>query len=453
MGDGMQNEYENIHLKHLILSLAKRWHVFVISVLVGIIVFGLYGTMELRNKDQKMAAKNYISTQKVKISEAEFADVKIVAEYDDLIKEQENYCSDSILMNIDPNKKYSRTDCFYISDIVDGDVDTIINEYRKKVEAPEFYKQISASLEEEILESYYREIIMFESVPNSNMFRISVNHYDAEKNEQLTNIIANYIHNIKAEVLAETFSHQLTEEKGMVCETVDLELVNVQLQALQALRETRDIRNGKYIYLSDNQKEYLELYHEARYTDGYEEGQALEKEVSVKTSKYKVSLKNLKGYLKKGVLYSILVCLVILTCMYIYSPVLLNPADIEENYHLPLLGQTKQKKGESQIVAEEKWHYLLEQQEYRDSHVLFVFCNEQIKENMWNEQFIKSIAGESRQIKNVIGNLDEQENLKVLNWADALIFVEKTGKTSKKQLRTNISTCELLNKKIIGVIL
>lgn len=443
-----------IHVKHLFFYLLKKWYVVLIGMLIGILGFSLMGVVNIKEAQKAAETKPKEKETKISVSEAEFYNVLAVVEYEDMLEQKNRYISNSIRMRIDP---FHRWDCNDICTVMTEGEQTLGVTSNEVVAAcveflssQEFFEELSSRTGNNLEAGFLKEVIAVAAV-SGETFHVSVCHYDKEELRNLCDTIDQIL--LEQMGTWEQFrGYRIDVKKGNPSETVDNGLLEVQNATRSEAIATQDVVAYRLSLLSENALEYLALYRDARYTPDYEAGQTLMKTTTVNNEMPALSLSALKGDMVKGAVVGVVLAVLILSCVYIFHPFLLNPDNLNDMLGLRILNDRKgipAMAGETAVIA-----FKVEQSMPEGNREVFITGSVLTEETEEIVQQLKRSLQSSGINACVVGFLKEQpEQMEKLKGAEQIILVERLGKSRWDNLTWQISLFEETGKCINGVLL
>lgn len=445
-----------IHLKHLFFYLVKKWYVLLLAILIGVGCFSLLGVVNIKQEQKKFSGKPLEKETEIYVSEAEFYNVSAIVEFEDILEEKNKYIDNSIKMKIDPYHKWDCSDTFTIAASEDTSV-TDVNEAlavcQEFVSSQAFFEELSNRMENKVDAVFLKEIVTV-TVTSPNTISISAFHYDKAELRNLCDLMSQIFFE-HAKQAVQLNGYQIYTKKGVPTETLDNGLFEAQKGIRSEAIATQDIVAYRLSILTENEKEYLKLYRDARYDTNYVPGQELIKVTTVEKQMPTLSLSALKGDMIKGLVVGMVAAIVILCCIYIFHPCVLNPYNLIDMLGLRLLNDRKEipfSASELPLITfkveqnipdgnKEKMKLLITGSMITDGQ------NEVLKafKNSLEELGIDILIAKSLK--------DYPEELGKLKQVDQVIFVEHLGKSRWDYLTWQVSLCQEINKEINGVLL
>lgn len=452
----MRTEYKTakvIHIKHMLYTAVSNIRVWLVCAVLFALLFGAKDYMKKQNEAEKQAAQPDVKTQEVTISTEGFYRVKGVTEYEDILKKQQEYNSHSILMKIDPVHKWGCTVKYTFTAADEtGNVPAVLAMYLEKLNTSDSFLAMNEALTEKTEESYLREVITFDTSV-AGTIAVNIVYFSEEGVEQMRSALSQYAAGLFAQIPEEYGACVVAESQGEIKETVDMQLSTQQNQYRAQLVTTQDSLTSRMTAIEEDEQAYLELYREARLTEGYEDGQPLTKEVPVEKKEIKVSLWSVKKQVVIGAALGFIVGLLLVCVKYIYSRKLLNVQNIEEMYELPVLSTVGKKASIRQEMEMTAVKLLLKDDksgENRTFAIAGTATSESCKE--CKQTLMEALKEQDIKAK-LIGNLAQTpEEYSKLKEADAVILIEKLGETRFDKLGEMVSLCEEGSRPVAGVI-
>lgn len=476
--------YEGIDIKHMIRRIAKSWWKMLIAMIVFAVLLG--GLSYYKN------AKGLAAAQKAKeagtAEQAEnAAQETIAAEETAAASEEEilegsglsqkaadevlyytnkyyynqkqydrqlSYLRDSILMQMDPNNVWTIT-LYYdlstpVSDLSGNGKSadsTIAASYTAKISNDDIYQKIAEELGADIDSGYFAEVITVSGldslsdvedvtvISGKEDMKIVIRYSDQAGCERIAQIIKDQISASSKDVTAEVGNHTISLVGEREELKSDPELLNDQKNAISALGNLSDNVISARTSIETNEEdvfyELLEYYEledakkataiQSNLADEQAADQAFGEAEPTETAdgeetaiKPRVS----KKYVALGLFLGIFLVAAWEACKYFFTDTLKQAKELEEGYGLTVYDSRDQA-----VVA-------------------FVLENKKQKEGYQNICTVSSAEQPAR----------DEEALKKLMDADAVMLKEKVDVSSHKEIAGLLDLCEKLEKPVIGAI-
>ena len=349
----MNETYEQeIDLKWLLYRVLRGWRTIVVwAIIIGVVIgagsLGLYGIKRLDPEylpkaelDFERAHASWVATQEnyeqqlLNIEEAK--------------QEQEEYNEKSVLMKIDPLRDFHASFEMYVyydyqimPDMAYQNVDLsdrILKAYATYMTNGELYQRIIDNVSYEIERRYLGEILGVSVDYGNNMISVSVQHENAEKCQEILNIVQTALQEKYTDVAATIAEHTLTTTNSAAYETVNLGLQETQKANLLAVTN-----------LDISMQETSEAYVEWQLS---EEGQEPTPEYTLFEQ-----IKNSIKLLIIGGIVGAVVVAVIIAFGALMSGKLLNPEDLKNRFGLRVVGQLPAKRVKKPFAFVSRWFY------------------------------------------------------------------------------------------------
>lgn len=347
----MMNEtYEReIDLKWLLCRILRAWRCVVVWAIVMAVVFGAgsFGKnyMSLRKPEYVQNAKTAFEKEHAEWVASGENLKKQIAVLEETKNKQEEYNTNSVLMQIDPFHDFHASVELYVDyeyqilpDMVYQTVDLskrILKAYSTYMSNGELYQYIIDNVSYQTDQRYLREIISVSVDNTSNMLTVSVRQQSAERCEEILRLVQMALHAKSTDIKAAIADHTLSTINMVVYETVDLSLKEKQQSNKQALSQ------------SENSLKALQA--------SYETWSATPEPVLKVEGIGMVHVKQaVKMAVLGGVLGAVLAALV-LAVITLASDKLLNPAELEKRFGIRVIGLLPKKRVKKPFAFVSRW--------------------------------------------------------------------------------------------------
>ena len=267
-----------IHVKHLVGYILKRWKLLLLGMLVGVCIFSVFGYISIK-KTQKQQAPVEKRTE-IAVTEAEFASVQDIIDFEAMLEEKEGYMENSVLMQIDPIHKWSCVDVYtvtFIPEEIEGDLEKeqtvegakvplekngnvpeTVNRLIGLFSEQDFWERLSDKTNDKVEVGYLREIVSVAAI-SADRFKVIVIHKGEEKVRGLSDLVEECLQEIISED-GGLKRYQLINDKGSPIVSVDNMLIENQKNAQVQLIGVRDTLAYRKTELKDNEREYLDAH-------------------------------------------------------------------------------------------------------------------------------------------------------------------------------------------------
>ncbi|MGN0132049.1 MAG: hypothetical protein ACI4AA_06390 [Lachnospiraceae bacterium] len=362
------------------------------------------------------------------------------------------YLQDSILMQMDPNNVWTIT-LYYdlsVSTVDDAKEEkaadsAVAASYIAKISNDEMYGRIAEELGADIDSGYFAEVITGSCldslsdvddvtvISSKEDMKIVVRYSDQAGCEKIAQIIKEQIDASGREVTAEVGTHEISLVGEREEQKSDPELLNDQKNAISALGNLSDNIISARTNIESSEEavfeQLVEFYEaqdaqkasaiqsvleaEGNAKDGTDESEETAEEAT-ETIKPRVS----KKYVALGLFLGIFLVAVWEACKYFFTDTLKQAKELEEGY-----GLTVYDSRDKAVIA-----FVLNSRKEKDGY-----------------QNICTVSSEDNPAR-------DEELLKKLMKADAVMLTEKTNVSSHKKIAGLLDLCRKLEKPVIGAI-
>ena len=461
-----------IHVKHLVGYIVGKWKLLLLGMLIGVCAFSGVGIVTIVRSQQRGAVTTE-KKKKISVTEAEFAGVQGIIDFEELLEEKQAYMDNSIIMKLDPLHKWNCTDVYTVTFLTPsieteegeevaqattgamvqaGNVPDKVNALVGLFSQQSFWERLSDKTVDQVEVGYLREIVSA-SVVTTDKFRVVVAHVDERSARELSNLVEQCLLEVVTEK-DEYQDYEIMNEKGAPIESVDHGLIETQKNAQIQLMGLREGLANRNVALTDNMKSYLDLYRQAKEQEDYEEGQPLEKITTVTNKVLSFSFQTMKSYIVKGLSVGLIGAIAFLILLYSFHPCVLCLDSVEEMFGLRVLNDRQ-----SSLMTDKDYQLVVSKMD--------VNIPEQIKLEtriLLTGSVIDGLADERVQTLKAkleaagmkVGQCpflkEHPENMKELKGAKQVVLVEQLGKTRVDALAWEVSLCEESHKEIGGVV-
>lgn len=441
-----------IQLRSCLCFLFMKWKYLLTITLVCTVLMGIYGCVRLKIADTNMKQKNYKTIKTLEVSNTEFANIKSYIEYEEVLLQQQYYNENSVAMQIDPSHKYTCGYNFKVSCTKDVDKNLIHYAYQDRLNSNELYQYLNQALGVSIEESFWREIILVDTYTNPDVIYVEAYHFNKTDTQKICEAILNYMKSKTNEIGEEFGSHELVVEKGEIKEEADLWLESHQNNNISTLVFLRDTLAARYANLTSKEIAYLEEYKVCKDSPEYIEGEAIEKIVTHKPQKYKLSISNIGYYVKKGSLFGAVLGIITFIGYYIFSPRVLDAQNVEEIYDIPMLGKTNNMKDENLQQLSTRIELLIKSKS-GGKELAIVYLKKDAEEILQIQSLIMLLTSEKglviQEVKEELDKIQKEEA--IYNSKSVLLFVG-IGETKWRDIDECVRQCGLYKKTILGTV-
>ncbi len=463
----VSDDEKEMSISDMLFYLLRQWKVAVIAALIGLLlVGGLTYAKSLENA--KKSASNSQTTQAGMLTEEEefAADVKIdtINEYKQNIEEYNEYLDNSIRMKLDPNGFYRGTIKFMFTSESPAAALKALNVCSDLVFNNENYEKMTQLLTEEISEAYVREAFTFEKETMSNekssenviVWDVSFVHYEQEECEKIVDYIDEQMNNVMAQLDENVVAEQVGRDVYLAC-YVDLikESMSLEVGKSSVYTSMEKVKAD----MSNTEKAYYELS-----TSSGEQTEAVNTEVvPVKASvqwKYAV----LAAVGAGG-------CVIVFcAALYLFGNLVHNKEELEVYTNVPVIGLSakKTKKNVIDHLIDRLEHCVRNGKEDTIDMAATMLCNYAVQNHV-KRIYLSGAKGEHREELmaqfnsrmekekiELIGGNSILEDVKAISDAvecGSVVFLEKSNKTSHRDLREELRKAGHCELKVLGIIL
>lgn len=246
-----------VNVRDLWLTILLRWRfIIIVSCIAGIL--GMCLAVISAYKEAKAADSSAVeltSELQDKLASIE----ALQSSYD----EQQQYLSESILMNIDPLHEWVYSSQYYITMDpglpAQPNINAVISYYLAEIQTEETCEAVRAAIGEDISSAHITELIQVNNMGN-NCFNFTVYYHDAEKVQKMGEAIDAVIIDTKSSVV-KTFGAHTLDSNGISCyERYDSDLMTTQKNKFNdagtILNSITTIQKG----YTEEEKELLDAY-------------------------------------------------------------------------------------------------------------------------------------------------------------------------------------------------
>lgn len=436
-----------INIYHLLKEVLSHWILILIVAGVCAVLGAGYAVL-------KSSVESNIQKE-ISVTEEEFAGIQMAAEIKDLLEAQTEYNEECIWKKCEGFTKgtASRVYSIYIDNEIIRDKITAI--YVNLFEKNDIYAEIVSNAKENIKEKYIKEGIIC-TVPSEGIFQINVTSYSEEKAVEWMEIIDEYLKEKKEDiqtVIGEKY--EIKELSNASMESIDPLLEDTLVDLDEKKQNLQTKYDNMIAALSENQAMYLPLYLLERENVDYVEGTPLLQDTQIlQNTKKSLFARRLKidtilGFLLGGVL----VC-AFWTFRYCYAKKLVEPEELEEMYHLNILGRFPSRENgvTYEKVLIENCRSIISRISLKLPERSKVYVTGLVKQESIIEGLIRE--GEKRNIDIVYGTsiLEDVDVPGKMNSIDAVLFIVEKKETTYSEIEEEIKICREGKKEILGLV-
>lgn len=308
---------KQIDLKDLFFKILYRWRMLLVAMVVGGIIFGVYGYISVQNEIEEKVGdtgKNYL----LDLTEAEVAKIDYFLEYEKQYLIAEENFENSIIQKMDESNIYTLNNVYTV--ICDNLDRAYIMEkaYEQCLESNEFYEKLAEACGElevaDVPKFFYVEKYNTNIDTGRLAFTVSFWFEGEEKCKAVSDVITDYVNELAVKfqgVYGEGNVELLSSE---VSKSGSSELINSKLVELSSFQ---DMKNT-YLELKNGiTKEQIKIYKQNEIND------------------------SIVVYVKKiviGIILFFIIAVIVITFKYLMDNSIKNEIEIAEVYRIPVLG-------------------------------------------------------------------------------------------------------------------
>ncbi len=341
----MENREREISIGKLLWKLVFCWR----FLLIWGVVFAILVTVLFYLKDWKGYKKveNNQAVQvedletKFEFTEEQQEQIQNARELIQLIKENETYAQESVLMNIDPYEEnvlelryYVDSDYRfnYLEDISPNYTSAVVASYSEYVQSGEMAENLSQDLDLNCEQKYIQELITVDESSSPEVFSIEIVYSEQETLRDMAEIVKEALNAQTAEISENIGGHTLKLLSENISVKVDLDLASQKKEHANTLTSYRTQLNTQKSTMTEEQLEILGFEASA----GEAEEEAEPQTVSV-ISKPMIRLQ----YIILGFLAGIFLASVWVVVRVVYAETLQDSEELSELYGIRLFGVLK----------------------------------------------------------------------------------------------------------------
>lgn len=445
-----------VHMGHLVETLWKCKYFIICGTVLFLAISIVFGCVELKQKAEIEKNKPDYKEETIEVSMDQFYNIRTVVEVEELLTEKVEYNEKSILQNIDPQHKWLSIDLYtvVVPDESGESSISIAHRYAEYLCQTENYQNMIKMLNLQAEEGYVREVVYFESNDQSQ-FSVNIFYSDGETIEKIKGYVQKQIEEFYQKDIALGKNYTFEVKASGIQESIDKELMSTQNAIRATIIDAQDSLNYRLSLLTEEEKEYLELYREHCNDKDYVEGQALVKVSKTKKKDYSISVQNLKPYAKKGMVSGFFLTTILISLLYIFSNRLLNPQNLKEMYDLCILSIiTKEKKRILDLKSMAVKLFLINHKKEKNNIRIGIVssCMDRIDEKDIN-QIVEFVEKQGFCVKVVGSVLDCPDNIKQISEVDSLVLLEKMVYSKLADIQKETEFLQDIKKEIDGVII
>ena len=453
----MKNEVQ-VNFKDLIIYLIKQWKLYVIAGLIGAVL--LCGLVVLKGNGGNYADSiihNQLETLKAALTEAEAEEAEEAAALYLMNKEHyavlKGYLTESILHNIEPTKTPTGKTVYTVNEDASDEVIAALSIF---IKSDTVAKQIKDALSLEVDNAYIAELLSIEAMEMSNCFTVVVYASDIQMCQQ---IMATLKPALETEMTNLESGLQNVDFK-MVSEGYYVEM-NPVLQTLQfdlynRLNNTKTLLGKNYYDLTPAQ----ESYYDALVKEAELEQEKLEQEeqgTEDVDASVPVASRSITSYIKMAILGAfagVFLAAVYVLLKYLLTDSLKTKEDLSETFGQHIFAEVPEKEvtDGQEVVAALKEDIKYAGSKHSAKTLLLAGSVSYEAAEALKESLKAALLEEFGQIE--IGVLDKnnKDAVKLVNNSDAVVCIEKIGKSSYKDIEKEIKLCEYYNIPLLGFV-
>lgn len=466
-----EQTYEpEIDLKKVFFRILRDWKK---SLIFSVIIAILVGCGYFTYRKIKISNQEYIAEQEknysYELASYEAKGETLKNEINNLTnsrKKQDEYNDNSILMKINPFRVviaslnlYVDTDYQIMPGSTYQNIDLssrILKAYSRYLTDGEMYQYIMDNLSYDLEVRYLDEIITVTEDFDNNMICLEIKQANDELCNEIIDLIKKGINNKKSSVQSEIGKHELSTVNNAICETVDLELDELQKQNIQYVSELATLIQEK----NDEYKEW---------------------KTSSKPAKSYTTQKIIKTSIKNtifGLIIGFICCSLIVGIHYVVSDKVQDTTDLKKRYQLQIIGELPKRKKEKHFLSLERLiakmsGLTLKSSDYDEMiKVISISINAQQKDmdkDNTNMPFKLAFTGNltDEELRAITDRLELDKNIQLINASnilmdsasiakmkdvDYVILVEKQEQSTYSQIEREMESLHAWGKKIMGAI-
>lgn len=268
----MMAEEKEINLIDLIWKVLRSWRFILCLCLIFCVATAGYKYLsDYRSiENEKKMQQRPQEEQEEELTNEELQAVNAVLVVLNQIQEKQAYQKNSVVMNIDAYNKNIATLYYYVDtdykidltkEFVPDYAAQLINSYAAYIRNNGFYKEVKNSLDWDIEQIYFNELISIKSdaiSTNNNTFSISITAESGEKCEELAQAVGNAVEAYQKNLADKIGEHELKRIDTYQGVVSDTELADRQDSLDTRIVDLRNQVTNLKTNMSDTQIKYLE---------------------------------------------------------------------------------------------------------------------------------------------------------------------------------------------------